>query len=573
MKSLLQILMLATFVSLASYGQEKNPPPSRVQKTAPSNVSNPQTPAEEPPQETQPRKLEVRPQQSESAAQQSRTAEAVPGETPPLRPMHFDMAEAPPVQTHHEIHVDGKLLRYTATVGRLPIKNAEGKIDAEMFFVAYTLDGADPNTRPLTFAFNGGPGSSSIWLHMGALGPRKVVLQPDGWLPEAPYRLMDNPNTPLDRTDLVLVDAIGTGYSRPADTAAARHFWSLRGDVASFGEFIRMYLSRYERWLSPHYLFGESYGTTRAAGIAGYLADRGISFNGIVLLSMVLNFESLEFAKTNDVPYPLILPTFASIAAYHHKLAPELMQDLNQTRQEVAQWAMGEYSQELAKGDSLTPQERQSVIDKLARYTGLNKDIIDEANLRIDVRTFTRYLLADQKLRVGRYDGRFTAPDPNDFFDTQPFDPTNAQIGPPFTSVFNDYIRRELNYKVDTPYYVSARDSGLFQWNWTGGPQPPQAAAATSEQGYTDTATALRQAIVKNPFLKVLVMEGYYDLATPFLAADYTMNHLDLTAQYHKNISTATYDSGHMVYLNSAAHPKMKQDFVNFIDSTLPKGR
>jgi len=569
MKSLLQMLMLAIFVSLASYGQEKNPPQSRVQKTAPSNVSNPQTPAEEPPQEAQPRRLEVQPQQPESAAQQSRTAEVFPGETTPLRPMRFDMAEAPPVQTHHEIHVDGKLLRYSATVGRLPIKNVEGKIDAEMFFVAYTLDGADPNTRPVTFAFNGGPGSSSIWLHMGALGPRKVVLQPDGWLPEAPYRLMDNPNTPLDRTDLVLVDAIGTGYSRPADTAAARHFWSLRGDVESFGEFIRMYLSRYERWLSPHYLFGESYGTTRAAGIAGYLADRGISFNGIVLLSMVLNFESLDFAKTNDVPYPLILPTFASIAAYHHKLAPELMQDPNQTRQEVAQWAMGEYSQELAKGDSLTPQERQSVVDKLARYTGLNKDIIDEANLRIDVRTFTRYLLADQKLRVGRYDGRFTAPDPTDFFDNQPFDPTNVQIGPPFTSVFNDYIRRELNYKVDTPYYVSARDSGLFQWNWTGGQQPGQ--AQTSEQGYADTATALRQAIVKNPFLKVLVMEGYYDLATPFLAADYTMNHLDLTAQYRKNISIATYDSGHMVYLNSAAHPKMKQDFVNFMDSTLPK--
>jgi len=576
MKSALQVLILTAFVSLGSHGQQTNPRPSRVEKTAPSSVSNPQTSAEEPPQEAQPRRLEVQPPQPESAAQPSRTAEAFPGETSPLRPMHFDMAEVPPIQTHHEIRVDGKLLHYTATAGRLPIKNAEGKIDAEMFFVAYTLDGADPSTRPVTFAFNGGPGSASIWLHMGALGPRKVVLQPEGWLPEAPYRLMDNPNTPLDRTDLVLVDAIGTGYSRPADTAAARRFWTVRGDIESFGEFIRMYLSRYERWLSPHYLFGESYGTTRSAGIAGYLADRGISFNGIVLLSMVLNFESLEFAKTNDVPYPLILPTFAMIAAYHHRLAPELTQDLSRTRAEVTQWAMGEYLQALAKGDSLTPEERQSVIDKLARYTGLSKDIIDQANLRIDVRTFTHYLLADQKLRVGRYDGRFTAPDPNDFFDTQPFDPTNSQIGPPFTAVFNDYIRRELNYKVDMPYYNSARNSGLFRWSWVGGPseqQEPGRAEQPAEQGYADTATALRQAMVKNPFLKVLVMEGYYDLATPFLAADYTMNHLDLTAQYHKNILTTTYDSGHMVYLNSAVHPKMKQDFINFIDLTLPKDR
>lgn len=273
--------------------------------------------------------------------------------------MHFDMTEVPPVQTHHEIHLNGKLLRYTATAGRLPIKDPEGKIEAEMFFVAYTLDDADHNTRPLTFAFNGGPGSASIWLHMGALGPRKVVLQPEGWLPEAPYRLMDNPNTPLDRTDLVLVDAVGTGYSRPADTAAARHFWSLHGDIESFSEFIRMYLSRYDRWLSPLYLFGESYGTTRSAGVAGYLADRGISFNGIVLLSTVLNFENSRFATTNDVPYPLILPTFAMIAAYHHKLPPELMQDLAQTREEVSQWAMNEYFLALAKGDSLTPQERQ----------------------------------------------------------------------------------------------------------------------------------------------------------------------------------------------------------------------
>ena len=429
MKSMLHAMTLALLASLIGYGQE---PASRVPKTPPSEPApSSQTPSELPPQQP-PRRTEAQPPPAEAATQ--RPSEETTGEGPSLRAMHFDMTEVPPVVTHHEIHLNGKLLRYTVTAGRLPIKNAEGKTDALMFFVAYTLDDADHSTRPLTFAFNGGPGSASIWLHMGALGPKKVGLQPEGWLPESPYRLVDNPNTPLDKTDLVLVDAVGTGYSRPADSVAARHFWTPNGDIEAFSEFIRIYLSRYDRWLSPLYLFGESYGTTRAAGIAGFLADRGISFNGIVLLSMVLNFESLEFAKTNDLPYPLYLPTFASIAAYHHKLAPELTQDLEKTRQEVAQWAMGEYSQALAKGDALTPEEHEAIIGKLARYTGLNKEIIDQSNLRIDVRIFTHYLLADQKLRIGRYDGRFTGPDPNGFMDTPFFDPTNSQIGPPFTS-------------------------------------------------------------------------------------------------------------------------------------------
>ena len=447
----------------------------------------------------------------------------------------------------------------------MPIKDAEGKIEAEIFYVAYTADGSDPRTRPLTFSFNGGPGSASIWLHMGALGPRKVVLQPQGWMPQPPYRLEDNPNTPLDKTDIVMVDAIGTGWSRPADTAAARKFWNMRGDIESFGEFIRLYLTRNERWSSPLYLFGESYGTTRSAGVSGYLANRGISFNGIVLLSTVLSFETLEFAKTNDVPYPLILPTFTWIAGYHKKLPSDLQSDVKKAAEEARTWALNEYWAALNKGDALTPQERAAVIDKLARYTGLSKEIIDWANLRIDVRTFTHYLLADQKLRVGRLDGRYTGPDPDGFMDTAFYDPTSSQTGPPFTSVFNEYVRRELNYKTDMPYWTSAQQSGNFHWSWSG--------VEGFGGGYPDTATALRQAIVKNHFLRVLVMEGYYDLATPYAAADHTMDHLDLTPDYHKNISYATYESGHMVYLDSQSHAKMKQDFVTFIDATMPKSR
>ena len=295
-----------------------------------------------------------------------------------------------------------------------------------MFYVAYTLDGQDAAKRPLTFAFNGGPGSASIWLHMGALGPRKVVLQPDGFMPPAPYRMEDNPYTLLDKSDLVLIDAIGTGFSRAADAEMFKKFWGVKGDIEAFSEFIRLYITRNERWASPLFLFGESYGTTRSAGIAGYLADRGISFNGITLLSTVLNFETLEDNFTNDQPYIFLIPSFTMIAGYHHKLAPDLAQDMNRARQQSEQWASTEYARALDKGDSLTPEERQKVIDQLARFTGLSKEVIDEANLRINVQKFTHYLLIDQKLRVGRLDGRYTGPDPNGLLDTPFYDPTGA---------------------------------------------------------------------------------------------------------------------------------------------------
>ncbi len=560
-------LVLCLALSAIAVGQQnpssQNPPPTpspeRVKKTAPgekiappAQPANPESrPAPEPRREEPARPPEHGPELGQSG----------------LAGLKFDMTEQPAAVTHHQVTVGGKTLRYTATAGRLPIKDPAGVIEAEMFFVAYTLDGQEPSRRPLTFAFNGGPGSASIWLHMGALGPRKVVLAKEGFLPASPYRLEDNPGTPLEKTDLVLVDAVGTGYSRPADMQKGKKFWGLKGDVAGFSEFVRMYISRYERWSSPLYILGESYGTTRAAGIAGFLNNRGISFNGIVLLSTVIDFETLEITKKNDLGAILTLPTYTMIAAYHRKLAPELMQDMAKTREEVVRWASTDYAAALAKGDALTPQERQAVIDQIARYTGLKKDIIDLANLRVDVRQFTHWLLADQKLHVGRLDGRYTGPDPNGFFETPFYDPTGSAIGPPFTSVFNDYVRRELGYKTDLPYYVSAgqistsQEEGFWRkWEW-----------GSAIEGFPDTATPLRAAMVKNPYLKVLVMEGYYDLATPFAAADYTMNHLDLGPEYRKNISFATYDAGHMVYLRENGLAKMKKDFVDFIGATLPK--
>src|SRR5438552_1916188 len=521
---------------------------------------------EQPQQQSQPPKKPAK--QSQQPAKQEEQA-AKPTEPAPPQPEpkagddkkeeHFDMTEIAPVVTHHQVSLDGKTLKYTATAGRLPIKRGDGKIEAEMFFVAYSVDGQDASKRPLTFAFNGGPGSATIWLHMGALGPRHVALSADGFLPAAPYHVEDNPHTLLDKSDLVMVDAIGTGFSRAENQETSKKFWGVKGDIQAFSEFIRMYISRYERWSSPLFLFGESYGTTRAAGIAGHLAEQGINFNGITLLSMVLNFQSLEDTKTNDEPYIYLIPSYTMIAGYHHKLSSDLQQDVNKARQEAEQWASGEYAQALAKGDAMSAAERDKVVTDMARYTGLTKEVIDQANLRIDVPKFTHYLLIDQKLRVGRLDGRYTGPDPDGLLDTRFYDPTEANIIGPYNTVFNNYVRTELGYKTDMPYYVFAQQQGFEEkWDW-----------GSAGEGFPDTASALRRAVVKDPFLKVLVMEGYYDLACPYYAANYTVDHLNLSEKYRAQISYATYDSGHMVYLPTASLKKMKSDEAGFIEKSL----
>jgi carboxypeptidase C (cathepsin A) len=548
------VLALIVGLFMAAAGVAQQNPSSETSSDNPKQATPKKKEARKEQPSPAPAPTESKP--PESTAKPAEPSKAESTDADKEKEEHYDVTEVPPVVTHHQLLLNGKTLSYTATAGRLPIKRGDGKIEAEMFFVAYTLDGQDAVKRPLTFAFNGGPGSASVWLHMGALGPKRVVLQSNGFMPAAPYRLEDNPDTLLDRSDIVMVDAMATGYSRAETAELTKKFLGVKGDVQAFGEFIRLYISRYERWSSPLFLLGESYGTTRAAGVAGYLEDHGISFNGVTLLSMAVDFQTLEWNKSNDLPYFLLVPTFNMIAGYHHKLPADLTQDVAKTREEVVRWSMNDYALALGKGDALTPEEHRKMVEQLARYIGLRPEVVEAHNLRIDVPTFTHELLLDQKLRSGRLDGRFTSPDPDD---ERFYDPTSAAILPPYTSAFNNYLRTELNYKSDMPYRVFAYDQVGFQkWDW-----------GNAVEGFPSTAGGLRSAMIKNPYMKVLVMEGYYDLATPFAAADWTMNHLSLDPKYRQNVSYATYGSGHMVYIDRAEHDKMKKDLVEFMEKCL----
>lgn len=486
-------------------------------------------------------------------------------EKKPAPPAEATTTPPPPAEekasvTKHSVTRGSRTLSYTATAARLPIKNEGGQTEAQMFYAAYVLDGqTNTGKRPLTFVFNGGPGSATIWLHMGCFGPKRVVLLPDGAMPAPPFRWEDNANTILDRTDLVFVDAIGTGYSRANTPELGKKFWSVSGDIAAFGEFIRLYLQRNSRWTSPIYLAGESYGTTRAAGLSGYLIDHGIALNGVTLISTILNFQTLSFDTGNDLPYVLHLPTYTMTAAFHRKLAPDLPDDLRKLQSDVESFAAGEYASALQQGDALGAEQADAIATKLSHFTGLSKDYVKKLRLRVDLSHFDTELLRNDDKVVGRLDGRFTGVNESGMSQEPDFDPSEAIIRPPYTTVFGDYVKKELGYETDLVYYVLG--GGVKGWDFSKGK------GAGWETGFADTSEALRHAFAKNPYLRVYVAEGLYDAATPYFAAEYTLNHMGLTPAAHKNITRERFPAGHMIYIEKKSLEQLDRSLQKFYQS------
>ena len=500
-------------------------------------------------------------------------AEAKSEAKPDEKPDEKSDAEPPLSVTEHTVTVNGKTLKYHATAGYLVLKTEGSKADkddkpkaadkilkddvtpkARVFFVAYTLDDVkDPGKRPLTFCFNGGPGSSAVWLHMGAMAPRRTQLTDEGEAPPPPWQLVDNESTWLDDTDLVFIDPVSTGYSRPLPEEDSKQFHGLQEDVRSVGEFIRLYTTRNERWLSPKFVVGESYGTTRAAGLSDYLQNRyGLYLNGIVLVSSAMNFGTIVFSPQNDVPYIGFLPGYTATAWYHKKLPPDLQgQTLEQVCAAARAFANGEYRQALGQGDRLSPADAQRVAADLARFTGLPADLCLQRRLRISDNLFFGQLLRDEGKVVGRLDSRFTGLRYEPGTDGSEYDPSDEAVTGPLTATFNDYVRRDLQFQSDLPYETLAN---VFPWNFGDG-----------INGYPDTLEDLRRAMTRNPYLKVWVTCSYYDLATPFSAAEDAVASMNLDPAIRANLRFTYYPSGHMLYIHAPSRAKFKTDFESFM--------
>jgi carboxypeptidase C (cathepsin A) len=462
--------------------------------------------------------------------------------------------------TQHSITVGGRTIPYTATAGTLVLRREDEKPLASVFFIAYIrTDQPDKSRWPITFAFNGGPGSSSVWLHLGALGPKRVVMgSPEGTQPAPPYRLVDNEDTTLSISDIVFIDPVTTGFSRHAPGENPAQFHSVEGDLNSVADFIRLYLTKFDRWSSPKFLAGESYGTTRAAGLSQVLLERGIYLNGMTLLSSVLNFETINFAVGNDLPYVLFLPSYTAAAWYHKKLPAALQGDLQKAIAESRRYAMNEYSVALMKGTALTPQERANVVQRLSALTGLSRQFIEESNLRVSMGRFAKELLRDRRRTIGRYDSRLEGIDLDAAGERAEYDPSYAAVQGVYTAMFNNYVKTELNYSTDLPYEILT--SRVRPWSY-----------GRAENRYLNVAEPMRQALTQNPAMHVLVGAGYYDLATPFFAAEYTVDHLDLDPTLRNHVSMYYCDAGHMLYMKKACLDSFHQAMVKLYTAALPQ--
>lgn len=464
-----------------------------------------------------------------------------------------------PSITKHTATIDGKEIAYTATARQMLLEEDGVKDKAHVFFVAYTKDDVDDvSKRPLTFCFNGGPGSSSVWLHLGALGPKRVRLPDDASRVRPPARVVENPFSLLDVSDLVFIDPVSTGYSRPAEGEKKQQFHGYEEDLRSVGQFIHDYVTKYGRWSSPKFLIGESYGGLRAAGLSGTLQERyHMYLNGIVLLSAVVDFQTLSFRPENNVAFASYLPTYTATAWYHNALDEQLQaKTVEEVAAEARKFALEVYHPALIQGDALPAAERAAIVGQLARLTGLSEQYLMQSKLRVPGPMFGKELLRDRDLVVGRFDSRYTGRDRNSVGARAGHDPSGAAVFGPFTSAMNDYLYSELKYTNDRVYEILT--GNVHPWNYD-----------RFQNRYVNASETLRRAMATNPYLKVLAACGYYDLATPFHALEYTRDHLELAPELRENFSLTYYEGGHMMYIHEPSLKKLRDDLIEFYDSAL----
>jgi carboxypeptidase C (cathepsin A) len=462
--------------------------------------------------------------------------------------------------SEHRVSIGGKRIDYRAVAGSYTLKDDAGKAKATFFFVSYTRSGvADPGRRPITFAFNGGPGSSSVWLHMGLLGPRRIDLGDAVTPTPPPYRVIENLYSLLDETDLVFIDPVSTGYSRALPGEDPKQFHGVKEDVETVAEFIRLHTTRAKRWESPKFVAGESYGTTRAAALSGHLLDRhGFYLNGVILISAILMFQTALPNPGNDLPYVLALPTMAATAWYHERLGPQFKK-LRALTDEVEEFALGEYARVLLLGSRASDRERAAVAGRLSRYTGISRDFIERTDLRVTPQRFFKELLREERRTVGRLDTRFTGIDPDAAGEQVSYDPALAMIMGPYTAAANHYLRADLGFESDLVY--EPLTDKVRPWSYGD--------AGTNR--YLDVASTLRDAISRNRAMNVFLGSGYYDLATPFAAAEWTLDHMGLDPSLRDNLVTKRYDAGHMMYIHEPSIRQMRKDLVEFVRDSTPR--
>ncbi len=462
--------------------------------------------------------------------------------------------------SHHQITINGRSLAYTATVGTLQMKNEKDEPIALFGFTAYTRDGGDPRTRPLMFAYNGGPGSASAWLHMGILGPKRTVLADLAHNTRGPFRTVDNEFTVLESADLVMIDPVGTGFSRPIGKAEGKDFWGVDQDIESVSNFILRYLNQYNRWSSPKYILGESYGGMRTAGVSYHLFTRhNVALNGVVLVSPYLDYQINRPGLRLDPSQFTFLPSYAAVAWFHQAL-PNRPAELKPFLSEVEKFTLDQYAPALLRGAALGAEERKSVIAGLARYTGISADYWDKSDLRMSESRFAQELLRDRGLTTGRIDGRFLGGTLNPLAEQFGYDPYGASVGPAIVATFNDYVRGELKVDTDRSYVMS----GGFNRDWDQRHAQPDL-PGNQKSPSPNTVVDLSQVMTQNPNMKVLVFAGYFDLAVPYSATRYAIDHLDIDPSLRKNVQLEMFEAGHMMYVHPGSQQRWKKLLADFV--------